>query len=171
MSKLLKLSLYKNIIESHSIAELVRYDWDKVAYGFSEGDIIELPLDKIKIQYTDMDNVIDYDMGKYFNHISVSELPPIEVSYDGNNFYLEDGHHRYGYYKELGLNVIPSVIHIKANPFDKLGFYIDDIVNYKNSLSNQHITESIFMENTKSRYELKRDMISGITDISKTMGN
>ena len=88
-----------------------------------------------------MENVIGSDMGSYFKNTQYNELPPIDVSFDGKRFYLEDGHHRYGYAHKLGIKRVPVKVDITANPFIKLGFTIDDVVNYK----KQALVESQFM--------------------------
>lgn len=137
-----KLTKYENIIKTHTIPELVHYDWNKLAFGFSSDDILEIPISKINIKWHgDMENVIGSDMGSYFKNTQYSELPPIDVSFDGTRFYLEDGHHRYGYAHKLGIKRVPVKVDITANPFIKLGFTIDDVVNYK----KQVLTESHFI--------------------------
>lgn len=145
------LSKYNDIIQSHSISELVNYDWNKIAFGFSNDDVLNIPLSKIKIKWKeDMLNVDGFDMGKYFKDVDYASLPPIEVSYDGKNFYLEDGHHRYGYAKKLNMKSVPAIVEITANPFKKLGFTIDDVVKYK----KQTLTEA------KSDDEMLMDELS-----------
>jgi len=126
------ISDYSDIINGHTIPELVHYDWNKIAFGFSNDDVINIPLSKLKIKWKqDMENVIGFDMKEYFDNIPYDSLPPIEASFDGKNFYVEDGHHRYGYAKQLKLKNVPVVVEITANPFKKLGFDIDDVVEYK----------------------------------------
>ena len=137
-----KLAKYENIIKTHTIPELVHYDWNKIAFGFSSDDILEIPLSRIHIKWHgDMENVIGSDMGSYFKNTQYNELPPIDISFDGKRFYLEDGHHRYGYAHKLGIKRVPVKVDITANPFIKLGFTIDDVVNYK----KQALVESQFM--------------------------
>lgn len=137
-----KLKKYENIIRTHTVPELVHYDWNKIAFGFSDGDILEIPMSRINIKWhDDMENVIGYDMGTYFKNTQYSELPPIDVSFDGKKFYLEDGHHRYGYAHKLGIKRVPVKVDITAKPFVKLGFTIDDVINYK----KQTLTESHFI--------------------------
>ena len=132
------LSVYDDIIKSHTIKELVYYDWNKVAFGISNDETIDIPISKIKIKWKDdMKNVTGSNMKKYFNNKSYSKLPPVDVSFDGKNYYLEDGHHRYGYAKELKLKSIPVNVTITANPFKILGFTIDDVIKYKEDKSLQ----------------------------------
>src|ERR1035437_3567078 len=98
-----------DIIRTHSIKELVYYDWDKIAFGFSSDDIIEIPMRSIRVQYNDMDNVTGFSMRKYFKGAAFEKLPPIEVSFKKGKFYIEEGHHRYGYALELGLKKETSI--------------------------------------------------------------
>lgn len=135
-----------DIIKSHTIKELVNYDWDILAFGFSSETFITIPIKKIHIKYKmDMENVIGFSMHKYFNdnpnfkHLSpiksFNDLPPIEVSYEKGKFWIEEGHHRYGYALELGLKKVKVFIEsIRDNPFNVLGFDIDDVIKMKQSL-------------------------------------
>lgn len=141
------VSDFNSIISTHSIPELVNYDWNKIAFGFSNDDVLNIPLSKIKIKWKeDMANVTGFDMGKYFKDADYASLPPIEVSYDGKNFYLEDGHHRYGYAKKLNLKTVPAVVEITANPFKKLGFTIDDVVRYKTQSLTEATDDQMLMD-------------------------
>ncbi len=72
-------------------------------------------------------------MTDYFKNTAFTKLPPIEVSYEKGNFYIEDGHHRYGYARELNLKKIRVKIEsIKDNPILALGFSsIDDLIRLK----------------------------------------
>lgn len=127
--------LIQQIIASHSIKELVHYDWDKLAFGFSQGDIIEVPINKIIPEPEDMKNVIGYDMRRYFGGVDFNELPLIELYYKKGKFIIKDGHHRYGYAKELGLKSVKAIVDIRDNPFVTLGFYIDDLVAEKQKMA------------------------------------
>jgi len=128
----------KSIIKDLSVSQIVNYDWDKIAFGFSQDDIISIPLKNIKIKYKgDMDNVTGFSMKDYFKNKPFSKLPPIEVSYNKGKFYIEDGHHRYGYAKELKLkNIDVKIEDIKDNPILALGFKsIDDIIKLKKQMN------------------------------------
>jgi len=162
---------YKDIILSHSIRDLVNYDWNKIVFGFSSDDIITIPIDTLKIKWhTDMKNVIGYDMKKYFDDTDINKLPPIEVSFDGKQFYIEDGHHRYGYYKQLGYRQVPVKVDITANPYKFLGFTIDDVVNYKKTLTpsiNESILFNTFLDKLDNIYN--RSLIEAIKTGYKTI--
>ena len=123
-----------DIIQSHDISGLVNYDWDRFVFGVSSDDIIDIPIKDLKIQYTDMENVDGFDMKKYFKGVSLDELPSIEVSLKKGKFYIEDGHHRYGYARQMGIKTIKAELQIKDNPFNYLGLYIDDIIAIKKGL-------------------------------------
>ena len=128
----LKLSdkVVQDIIHSHTIPELVRFDWDKLLFGFSSGDVIKVPINKINIKYKDdMKNVVGYNMQKYFKNTPLEKLPPIELSYTNGNYWIEDGHHRYGYAKELGVDTVDAVVEIKDNPYNYTDFDTDILVN------------------------------------------
>ena len=120
----------KKIAKGKTPSEIVRYPWDKIAFGFSVDDVITLPVKELKVKYKeDMKNTKS-DMKTYFKDVPLSKLPPIEVSYDKGNFYIEDGHHRYVYAKQQGIKEVKVKIEdIKDNPILALGFdSIDDII-------------------------------------------
>ncbi len=124
----------KRIIKDLSVSDIVMYDWDKIVFGFSIDDVIEIPVKDLKVKYKgDMENVLGFSMKDYFDNISYKKLDPIEVSYETGKFYIEDGHHRYGYAKELGLKKVPvEIVDIKDNPILALGYKsIDDIIKMK----------------------------------------
>jgi len=130
----LKLSdkVVQDIIHSHTIPELIRFDWDKLLFGFSSGDVIKVPIDKINIKYKDdMKNVVGHNMKKYFKNTPLEKLPPIELSYTNGKYWIEDGHHRYGYAKELGVDTVDAVVEIKDNPYNYTDFDTDILVNAK----------------------------------------
>ena len=134
----LKLSdkVVQDIIHSHTIPELVRFDWDKLLFGFSSGDVIKVPINKINIKYKDdMKNVVGYNMQKYFKNTPLEKLPPIELSYTNGKYWIEDGHHRYGYAKELGVDTVDAVVEIKDNPYNYTDFDTDILVNAKKQQS------------------------------------
>lgn len=97
---------------------------DRLAFGFSAEDITELNPKQLKVKWKDdFENVL-WEVKKsglspkaWANKIDLSE--PIDVSYEKNNFYIEDGHHRYYAAKTLNkpLNVN---LEIKQNPLVKL---------------------------------------------------
>lgn len=121
----------QQIVKNLSPSQIVNYNWDKIAFGFSIDDTITIPLSKLKVKYKgDTDNVVGFFMRDYFKNKSFSSLLPIEVIYEKGKFFIDDGHHRYGYAKELKLkNVKVKVVSIKDNPVIALGFKnIDGII-------------------------------------------
>lgn len=126
----ISLDKIKSIVKGKTPSEIVQYDWDKLAFGFSEDDVIKIPLHSLNVKYKDDMLNTQGDLKKYFNNKSFSNLPPIEVSYEKGKFYIEDGHHRYVYAKKLGINKISVYIdRIKDNPILALGFNsIDDLI-------------------------------------------
>ena len=102
---------------------------DRLAFGFSDGDITEISPNKLKIKWKeDLDNV-KWEVSKsglspkqWSSKIDLSE--PIDVSYEKGGFYIEDGHHRYYAAKTLGekLNVN---LEIKTNPITTINKDLD----------------------------------------------
>jgi len=98
---------------------------DIAAFGFSEETLKHLLPKQLFIKWKDdLENVL-YEVQKsglskaaWARKINLDE--PIDVSFDGNKFYLEDGHHRYYAAKILGLPLNVN-LEIKANPITKLG--------------------------------------------------
>jgi hypothetical protein len=97
---------------------------DRMAFGFSEEDIKELLPKQLKIKWKDDLENVKWEVKKsgltpkaWSSKINLSE--PIDVSFEKNNFYIEDGHHRYFAAKMLNkpLNVN---LQIKQNPIVKL---------------------------------------------------
>lgn len=106
---------------------------DRAAYGFSSEDITSLMPNQLNVKWKDDLANVKYEidlfrkkigdislakaMKMWANNINLSE--PIDVSYENNKFYIEDGHHRYYAAKILNkpLNVN---LEIKMNPIKKL---------------------------------------------------
>lgn len=98
---------------------------DRAAFGFTSEDITTLMPNKLHIKWKDDLENVKYEQQKsglspiqYAKRIDLSE--PIDVSYEKDKFYIEDGHHRYFAAKILKkpLNVN---LEIKQNPIVKLG--------------------------------------------------
>jgi hypothetical protein len=97
---------------------------DRLAFGFSDTDITELPPSKLSIKWNaDLENV-KYEVAKsglspinWSKKIDLSE--PIDVSYENKKFYIEDGHHRYYAAKTLN-KPLKINLEIKTNPIVKL---------------------------------------------------
>jgi hypothetical protein len=101
---------------------------DKAAFGFDD-TLNKIAPKHLTVKWKDdMENVIheiqrtglsDYTWAKKFN---LTE--PIDVSFDGKKFYVEDGHHRY--YAAKILNVPLNInLEIRANPIKVLGQGMD----------------------------------------------
>jgi len=98
---------------------------DDAAYGFNSDSLKQLLPKQLSIKWKDdLENVI-YEIQKsglskfeWAKRINLTE--PIDVSYNGKKFYVEDGHHRYTAARILNkpLNIN---LEIKANPILKLG--------------------------------------------------
>jgi hypothetical protein len=98
---------------------------DDAAFGFNVDTLKQISPKDLSIKWKDdLENVL-YEIQKsglskvdWAKRINLSE--PIDVSYNGKKFYIEDGHHRYYAAKILGkpLNIN---LEIKANPIIKLG--------------------------------------------------
>lgn len=97
---------------------------DRLAYGFSESDIVELMPEKLKIKWkTDLENV-KYEIQKSGKSpkswaSQVSLETPIDVSFEKDKFYIEDGHHRYVAAKILK-KPLKVNLEIKSNPIKYL---------------------------------------------------
>ena len=97
---------------------------DRLAFGFSDSDITELPPSKLSIKWNDDLENVKYEVKKsglspinWSKKINLSE--PIDVSFEKNKFYIEDGHHRY--YAAKTLNKLLKInLEIKTNPIVKL---------------------------------------------------
>ncbi len=105
---------------------------DIAAHGFSSDDIKTLKPEQLNIKWRgDLENV-KYEIEHLFKKSNlprskfiknwaekVSLEEPIDVSYEKNKFYIEDGHHRYYAAKILNkpLNVN---LEIKMNPIKKV---------------------------------------------------
>lgn len=126
----------QQIIRTHTIPELARFDWDKIAFGFSTDEVITLPVSSLKYKYQlDRTEVLGKDMAAYFKQTPFDQLPPIEASFDKGKFWVEDGHHRLQYAKQLGLKEVPVKVEVRDNPFLILGFDMDDLARAKKELS------------------------------------
>ncbi len=97
---------------------------DRAAHGFSEEDIKEIDPKDLKIKWKDdLSNVVweqeqsGLSKSAWARKINISE--PIDVSFENNKFYIEDGHHRYYAAKILGKKLNIN-LEIKMNPIIKI---------------------------------------------------
>jgi hypothetical protein len=69
-------------------------------------------------------------MVNYFNRKEFKDLTLIDVMYKKGKFHILDGHHRYGYAKELGIKkILVLVKEIADNPITEMGFdSIDELI-------------------------------------------
>jgi len=100
---------------------------DLAAFGFTPESVKQLMPHQLKIKWKQDLAQAKFEQDEYYRRgmpqtdwarkINLSE--PVDVSFDGDNFFLEDGHHRYVAAKTLNvpLNV---TLEIKANPIVKL---------------------------------------------------
>ena len=129
----------------HSIQEFFRYDWDLVAFGFTDDDILTLEPSQIHIVWADdlanAKHKID-GVSKFGSHFkdSLDKLPPVEVDFDGKRFTLQDGHHRYYLAVKTGQKLQAQVT-VKANPFLALG--IDDPDTFWNQQHPTPLNEGV----------------------------
>lgn len=113
---------------------------DLMAFGFNDKTLKKIMPKNLSIKWkNDLDNVI-YEieksgLSKYQWAKKINLTEPIEVSYNGKKFYIEDGHHRYYAAKILNLPLNID-LEIKANPIMKLDG-IGDYEKFHRSLWNQ----------------------------------
>jgi hypothetical protein len=97
---------------------------ERCAYGFSDEDIKTLMPNELHIKWKDDLENVKYEIQHskltpkaWAQKVNLTE--PIDVSYEKNKFFIEDGHHRYYAAKILGkpLNIDLS---IEMNPIIKL---------------------------------------------------
>jgi len=98
---------------------------DKAAYGFTADEITELEPKDLNIKWkTDMENVLAEIRGSDFKNkeewaktVDLSE--PIDVIFENEKFYIDDGHHRYYAAKILGKKIKVN-LSIKDKPIVKI---------------------------------------------------
>lgn len=106
---------------------------DRLAFGFSDDDIKTISPNKLKIKWKeDLKNVkfeleflkkktpnipLKKIMFEWAKTVDLSE--PIDVSYEKDGFYIEDGHHRFFAAKILGKELNVDLT-IKSNPILKI---------------------------------------------------
>lgn len=121
---------------------------DRLAFGFADIDITTLNPKQLSIKWKDDLENVKYEIQKtglnpkvWASKINLSE--PIDVSYEKNKFFIEDGHHRFVAAKILNkpLNVN---LEIKTNPITiiapKLGY--DDVMRCIFNQINGNLNET-----------------------------
>jgi len=132
---------------------------DMVAHGFTEENVKQLMPDQLNIKWKDdLDNVKHEIKHKglsdeeYANSIDLSE--PVDVVYENDKFYVDDGHHRYYAAKILNkpLNVN---LKIKSNPIKKLApdMGYDEFHRYIWNLVNSSKEENKLSEIVRETYQ------------------
>jgi hypothetical protein len=98
---------------------------DNAAFGFNDKTLTQLLPKQLSIKWKDDYENVLYEVQKsglsklnWAKKIDLSQ--PIDVSFDGKKFYIEDGHHRYFAAKVLN-KPLKINLEIKANPVIKLG--------------------------------------------------
>ena len=134
---------------------------DRAAHGI-DSSLKQIPPRLLNIKWKDdLENVI-YEVQKsglsekeWAKKINLSE--PIDVSYDGKKFYIEDGHHRYYAAKILNkpLNIN---LEIKANPIVKLSNLGYD--DFHRKIWNQVNDKSEDVENLNEVGESRAEFLS-----------
>lgn len=137
----------------HNIREFFQYNWDLVAFGFTDDDILTLEPSQIHIVWADDLANAKYKIDgatKFGPHFKdgLDKLPPVEVDFDGKRFTLQDGHHRY-YLAVKNGQKLQAQVTVKANPFVALG--IDNPEAFWNQQHptplNEGVISNLFSEN------------------------
>ncbi|MHD0644772.1 hypothetical protein ACYPKM_04005 [Pseudomonas aeruginosa] len=93
-------------------------DLDVLAYGYKQGDVVELDVSQINIIYSDLINPEwKFKEGgmKWVRSVSFEELAEFSINKNGG-FDLEDGHHRYFAAGKLGRKLRGVIEKVKGNP-------------------------------------------------------
>lgn len=126
---------------------------DLAAFGFTEDSVKLLSPKVIGIKWrTDLDNVYHEIQQSNLTPIEWSKKinlnDPIDVSFNGKKFYLEDGHHRYFAAKTLKKNLNVNLT-IEANPIKPLSddgydqFHINFFNKHRENLNEQSRSDYI----------------------------
>lgn len=99
---------------------------DRLAFGFCDTDITSLPVKQLKIKWKEDWENVKWEVKKsgllpkeWSKKINL--LEPIDVVYENNNFYVDDGHHRLFAAKVLGVD-LPIKLEIHQSPTTSMGF-------------------------------------------------
>ena len=135
---------------------------DRIAFGFADEDIKTLKPKQLNVKWKDDLNNIVWEIKKsglsqkeWANKVDLTE--PIDVSYEKNKFYIEDGHHRYCAAKILGKDLNVN-LEINMNPTEKIapGLGYDNLCRclfkqVKNDGANEGVN-SIMMDQLTEQY-------------------
>jgi len=106
---------------------------DRLAFGFADIDITTLNPSQLKVKWKDDLENVKYEVTNFMQKYNISSFPkaakiwservnlsePIDVSYEKNAFYIEDGHHRYFAAKILNKQLNVN-LQINTNPLVKI---------------------------------------------------
>lgn len=144
---------------------------DRLAFGFADIDITTLNPSQLSVKWKDDLENVKYQIQKsrlnpkvWASKVDLTE--PIDVSYEKNKFFIEDGHHRFTAAKILNkpLNVN---LEIKDNPIiriaPKLGY--DDVMRciFKQVNEKESLNETINYFNNKPYYHGGDEIINKFT--------
>lgn len=112
---------------------------DLSAFGFTEESVTHISPEKLTIKWKDdMLNVVDEVKRSKKSKLnwshSINLKEPIDVSFNGKKFFIEDGHHRYYAAKILNKKLNVN-LEIKANPILSLSY--DDYDTFHRSMFNK----------------------------------
>ena len=105
---------------------------DRAAFGFTDEDIKTLMPKQLNIKWTEDLKGAKFEQQEYERRgmskerwaAKIKLTEPIDVSYENDKFWLEDGHHRYWAAKILKLPLNVN-LEIKQNPVTKLAPELD----------------------------------------------
>ena len=148
---------------------------DRAAYGFSSDDIKTLMPNELNIKWKDdYENVI-YEQNKsglskidWANKINLNE--PIDVIFEKNKFYIDDGHHRF-YAAKILKKPLNVNLEIKQNPILSLSSNLsyDDFHRCAFSIFKKQ-TQFEGMEVSKKDLENQKVINQAHKDITRTKG-
>jgi hypothetical protein len=103
-------------------------DWDKVVFGVSEGEQVQVELRDLTPDPMDLENVTGIDLRQYFKGAAPEQLPALDIAIEYGELYLVDGHHRWTYALKLGRKTMQATVGIRDNPLQYLGITMDQLV-------------------------------------------
>lgn len=113
---------------------------DRAAFGFAASDVTQLTPKEIKIKWKDDYEGVKWEIArsgksprKWASGVDLGS--PVEVSYEGGKFVLEDGHHRWWAAKILN-KTLPVELEIKDSAIAKLMPH-GDYESYHRCIFNQ----------------------------------
>ena len=127
---------------------------DLSSFGFTEDSVKVLSPKNIHIKWKEDMNNVYYEIQhsklspiEWSKKINLTE--PIDVSFNGKKFYLEDGHHRYFAAKTLKKKLNVN-LEINANPIKKLSDKDYDQFHFE--FFNKHHNDDVITEQSRQDY-------------------